>query len=176
MSLTSYRAAPPRVVCATVSLSRFGSYGLWHACVVCLMPQALVSQGAGAPGACVGDVYGCRRGRFRRPGGDRLSRTLGCSIMGAGGFHVRVRDGIGCGPAAMATRSSEPPQGSASSSMSPRGRAPRLVCEGAVRVWWMGVCVCVACCPAWMIAVHGRAKRCFALGWWEPFGRLGPVS
>ena len=26
--------------------------------------------------------------------------------MGAGGFHGRVRDGIGCGPSAMATRSS----------------------------------------------------------------------
>ena len=28
--------------------------------------------------------------------------------MGAGGFHVRVRDGIGCCHSAMATRSSEP--------------------------------------------------------------------
>ena len=29
--------------------------------------------------------------------------------MGAGGFHGRVRDGIGCGPPAKATRSSNPP-------------------------------------------------------------------
>ena len=49
MSLTSYRAAPPRV----------------------------------------GDSL------FGRPGGDRLSRILRCSIIGAGGFHGRVRDGIG---------------------------------------------------------------------------------
>ena len=65
MSLTSYRAAPPRV------------------------------------GDC---VCVCMLGR---PGGDRLSRTLGCSIIGAGGFHVRVRDGIGCRLPAMATRSSK---------------------------------------------------------------------
>ena len=65
MSLTSYRAAPPRV------------------------------------GVCVLDWFG-------RPGGDRLSRALRRSIMGAGGFHVRVRDGIGCCHSAMATRSSDP--------------------------------------------------------------------
>jgi hypothetical protein len=29
--------------------------------------------------------------------------------MGAGGFHGRVRDGIGCRPPAKATRSSNPP-------------------------------------------------------------------
>ena len=38
-----------------------------------------------------------------RPGGDRLSRSLGCSTMGAGAFHGRVRDGIGCCVPAMAT-------------------------------------------------------------------------
>src|ERR1700733_2792982 len=64
MSLTSYRAAPPRV----------------GECVM---------------GACVG-----------RPGGDLLSRALRRSTMGAGGFHVRVRDGIGCSLPAKATRSS----------------------------------------------------------------------
>ena len=31
-----------------------------------------------------------------RPGDDLLSRVLGRSTMGAGGFHGRVRDGIGC--------------------------------------------------------------------------------
>ena len=31
-----------------------------------------------------------------RPGGDLLSRVLGRSTIGAEGFHVRVRDGIGC--------------------------------------------------------------------------------
>jgi hypothetical protein len=33
---------------------------------------------------------------FCRPGGDRLSRVLRRSIMGAGAFHGRVRNGIGC--------------------------------------------------------------------------------
>src|SRR6185312_3652861 len=65
MSLTSYRAAPPRV----------GGCGGW----------------------------------IGRPGGDRLSRALRHSTMGAGGFHGRVRDGIGCGPPAVTTRSSNPP-------------------------------------------------------------------
>ena len=37
------------------------------------------------------------------PGGDRLSRRWCGSTMGAGGFHGRVRDGIGCGLPAMAT-------------------------------------------------------------------------
>ena len=78
MSLTSYRAAPPRGYAACVVLC---------AAMACCL-------------ACVGNCV-------RRPGGDRLSRTLRCSIMGAGGFHVRVRDGIGWGAAAMATRSSD---------------------------------------------------------------------
>ena len=37
------------------------------------------------------------------PGGDRLSRTLRCSTMGAEVFHGRVRDGIGCIILAMTT-------------------------------------------------------------------------
>ena len=66
MSLTSYRAAPPRV----------------------------------------GDGYvGC----IGRPGGDLLSHVLRRSTMGAGGFHGRVRDGIGCSLPAKATRSSNAP-------------------------------------------------------------------
>ena len=70
MSLTSYRAAPPRVG------------------VLC--------------GLCVCFVW------IGRPGGDLLSRALRHSTMGAGGFHGRVRDGIGCGLPAVATRSSNP--------------------------------------------------------------------
>jgi hypothetical protein len=57
MSLTSYRAAPPR---GGVS------------------------------------VFGCGVGRAGGPGGDRLSRVLRRSTIGAGVFHGRVRDGIGC--------------------------------------------------------------------------------
>ena len=37
------------------------------------------------------------------PGGDRLSRCLSSSTMGAEVFHGRVRDGIGCGNLAMTT-------------------------------------------------------------------------
>lgn len=40
-----------------------------------------------------------------RPGGDRLSRVLRRSIIGAGAFHGRVRNGIGCGRPAVTTRS-----------------------------------------------------------------------
>lgn len=48
-------------------------------------------------------------GWIRGPGGDRLFRILRCSIIGAGAFHVRVRDGIGWKSPAIATRSSDPP-------------------------------------------------------------------
>ena len=40
-----------------------------------------------------------------RPGGDLLSHVLGRSTIGAGAFHGRVRNGIGCGHPAMTTRS-----------------------------------------------------------------------
>src|SRR5689334_21824650 len=40
-----------------------------------------------------------------RPGGDLLSHVLRRSTIGAEGFHGRVRDGIGCRPLAMTTRS-----------------------------------------------------------------------
>ena len=60
MSLTSYRAAPPRGVV-------FGWDPAWW------------------------------------PGGDLLFRRLSDSTMGAGVFHGRVRDGIGCIILAMAT-------------------------------------------------------------------------
>ena len=39
-----------------------------------------------------------------RPGSDLLSHTLRCSTIGAGEFHGRVRDGIGWGLPAEATR------------------------------------------------------------------------
>jgi hypothetical protein len=63
MSLTSYRAAPPR--------------------------------GGDGRGRVVDPAWW--------PGGDRLSRALRHSTMGAGGFHGRVRDGIGCVISAMTT-------------------------------------------------------------------------
>ena len=42
-----------------------------------------------------------------RPGGDLLSHVLRRSTIGAEGFHGRVRDGIGCRPLAMTTRSAD---------------------------------------------------------------------
>jgi hypothetical protein len=49
----------------------------------------------------------CHLALLRGPGGDLLSRVLGRSTIGAEGFHGRVRDGIGCGTLAMATRPSQ---------------------------------------------------------------------
>ena len=42
-----------------------------------------------------------------RPGNDLLSRVLRRSTIGAGAFHGRVRDGIGCSRSAIITRSAE---------------------------------------------------------------------
>jgi hypothetical protein len=62
--------------------------------------------------------------------------------MGAGGFHGRVRDGIGCGPPAMTTRSSNPPLSLGLSRVMALGHVPR-------RFGWivvlMHVCVFVRC-------------------------------
>ncbi len=78
MSLTSYRAAPPRG-------------GVW-ACVACAGARG-VGCWASTWRVCGVAVVGC--GGLGGPGGGRLSRSLWRSIMGAGGFHGRVRDGIG---------------------------------------------------------------------------------
>ena len=77
MSLTSYRAAPPR-----------GSCGL-----------AWSSGWAAGPG-CEESVLRLPRGLFRF-GGDLLSHVLGRSTIGAAALNGRVRDGIGCFARAM---------------------------------------------------------------------------
>ena len=56
-------------------------------------------------------IWALGEGWVGGPGGGLLSRALRHSTMGAGGFHGRVRDGIGCGPPAKATRSSSPSGG-----------------------------------------------------------------
>ena len=53
----------------------------------------------------IGYVFGQVSDMLGRPGGDLLSHTLRCSTIGAKGFHVRVRDGIGWGTLARTTRS-----------------------------------------------------------------------
>src|SRR3954451_13834243 len=69
------------------------------------------------------------------PGGDLLSRALRHSTMGAGDFHGRVRDGIGCGLPAIATRLSNPPASGAD------GR--RVGCGSWF--WCALVCACRGC-------------------------------
>ena len=79
MSLTSYRAAPSRVKVEN-TLKR------------CALKRP------------IGGSALSRFTAFCRPGGDLLSHTLRCSTIGAGEFHGRVRDGIGWGLPAEATR------------------------------------------------------------------------
>ena len=81
MSLTSYRAAPPR--------DRNGA--------------ATVQTGAAAD-VRAGSISNCV---LCRPGSDRLSRGLSRSTMGAGGFNGRVRNGIGWNSPARTTRSAK---------------------------------------------------------------------
>jgi hypothetical protein len=105
MSLTSYRAAPPRV------------------------------------GVC-----GCVCG-LGGPGGGRLSRGLGRSIMGAGGFHGRVRDGIGWDTFR---------QGHQVGQALPDLAVPKGA-PGGGQVGGVGVCVVCGC---------GVAGREAVLAWW----------
>ena len=56
------------------------------------------------------------------PGGDRLSRFLCCSTLGAAVFHGRVRVGIGCIIRAMTT-----------------GPPRRIQVLGMVRLDWLGL-------------------------------------
>ncbi|CAN0491702.1 unnamed protein product [Laminaria digitata] len=53
---------------------------------------------------CFADVHG---DVFCRPGSDLLSRVLRRSTIGAGAFHGRVRNGIGCLNPAITTRSAK---------------------------------------------------------------------
>src|SRR5579871_2660484 len=79
MSLTSYRAAPPRDTKRAPS-------ALYR------LRRRRRSEG------------GVSKGVLGRPGSDRLSRGLGRSTMGAGGFNGRVRNGIGWNSPARTTR------------------------------------------------------------------------
>ena len=143
MSLTSYRAAPPRVeiwscVSGLPRVARFICSGRrgWSPSRSGLTPM----------GWLFGSSF--RIGWTGRPGGDLLSRALRHSTMGAGGFHGRVREGIGCGPPAKATRSSSP---SNCAVFRPPGVEPasgsRLSFTGRVVVRPAGeVLVCVLSC------------------------------
>jgi hypothetical protein len=86
MSLTSYRAAPPRVVFCFLSVC-FPVYFRF------LVRFCLFFCGEGTFWI---DIFGW-------PGSDLLSRVLRHSTIGAGEFNGRVRDGIGFGLPARAT-------------------------------------------------------------------------
>ena len=74
MSLTSYRAAPPRAKCVRLIRAGWRRWARSGAVVVCVSRDVFAMCGSG---------------------GDRLSRALRHSTMGAGVFNGRVRDGIG---------------------------------------------------------------------------------
>jgi hypothetical protein len=76
------------------------------------------------------------------PGGDLLSRALRHSTMGAGAFHGRVRDGIGCSSLAMATG---PP-----SRIEPWLLNSTDVVKGELVRGVIGCCV-VSVCRGWML-------------------------
>jgi hypothetical protein len=98
MSLTSYRAAPPREA-TPCRLRRHGDRVDKRAQRVVVMA-----------------------GRLAGPGGDLLSHVLRRSTMGASGFHGRVRNGVGWGTRAMATRSSNHPFGRDAAEAAQRAR------------------------------------------------------
>ena len=82
MSLTSYRAAPPRGGVAAAWVVEGGRLG----------------EGGTVGGGMVGG-----------PGGDLLSHVLRRSTMGAAGFHGRVRNGVGWGTRAIGHQVEQPP-------------------------------------------------------------------
>ncbi len=93
MSLTSYRAAPPRV-------EGFVWVEVWLAGARGLGARGFGPVGRGVLPArtwfCRRRLCRRRRGGFGGPGGDLLFHALRRSTIGAEGFHGRVRDGIGC--------------------------------------------------------------------------------
>ena len=105
---------------------------------------------------------------FGRPGGDRLSRTLRCSIIGAGGFHVRVRDGIGCSHSAIATRSSEPNAGPDDMWIGSGGTASDVTIRRHACDAGGGMLGCVCMCAVLVAAVQDGMSPCF--------GRLAPET
>lgn len=135
MSLTSYRAAPPRAIL----VNRYAVYPVcanpfWicHGCVTalrcCIVPEQIGSQFVSCCILLCISAFGKQKGplwaalcfrlgplevmrrlyvAFSRPGSDRLSRVLRRSTIGAGAFHGRVRNGNGCSRPAMTTRSAK---------------------------------------------------------------------
>src|SRR6478752_6272374 len=103
MSLTSYRAAPPRgmgvvwcrrePLCASLSGARRRRRGT----------GSCDGADRGARRCGSGGVVVVKRAVLGRSGNDRLSRVLRHSTIGAEEFNGRVRDGIGFGLLAQIT-------------------------------------------------------------------------
>src|SRR5579872_6737334 len=92
MSLTSYRAAPPRD--NRLVRSPPGRLFLYLDASGCALRWGRPLH----PAASEDEWTWCERAsaELDRPGSDLLSRVLRHSTIGAEGFHGRVRDGIGC--------------------------------------------------------------------------------
>lgn len=101
MSLTSYRAAPPRVNFSSKSALYLGT------------SLRQLKGPLARPGLPIGGPFGREKiwiflqRAFCRPGSDLLSRVLRRSTISAGAFHGRVRNGIGCSRSAITTRSAK---------------------------------------------------------------------
>ena len=97
MSLTSYRAAPPRAnLNVSKSLHNFEERQMKR-------PLARPKVPFGGPHR----KEKISKRAFGRPGSDLLSRVLRRSTISAGAFHGRVRNGIGCSRSAITTRSAK---------------------------------------------------------------------
>ena len=148
MSLTSYRAAPPRVRPGWARLVRPG----W--------PGGRVARWWWRCGLGVGGMVG-------GPGGDLLSHVLRRSTMGASGFHGRVRNGVGWGTRAIGHQVEQPPprprrgRGRAAGAARPRrgrARAADAASDAGKLLAWAG----------WLCGCRWRGSRSIE--------RLGPVS
>lgn len=97
MSLTSYRAAPPRV----------NPKGKPWLTGFKLPPNERAAFAARSPVGGPVRKEKIKQRALGRPGSDLLSRVLRRSTISAGAFHGRVRNGIGCSRSAITTRSAK---------------------------------------------------------------------
>ena len=102
MSLTSYRAAPPRVIgCGRRSFACAQGNSARSPAPNQSKQKAMINIVTNVH-AAVAAYVGLRA--FKRPGSDLLSHALRHSTIGAEGLNGRVRNGVGCIPLAITTR------------------------------------------------------------------------
>ena len=99
MSLTSYRAAPPRVT----NVPQMGQ-GIANAIPANTKRAARALQALGKKALTCEWVSNPRPSLASMPGDDLLFQRLSVSTIGAVRFHGRVRDGIGWVTDAMVTK------------------------------------------------------------------------